>query len=464
MNDYKEKDKIHIIGIEGAGTSALALLYKKNGYQVTGSDNGDHFYGDILAKAKIKVFTKYNSKNITDNVTKSIYSTSIKKNNPEFVESKKRGLKIISYPEALAELFNAKTGIAICGTHGKTTTTAMLSFVLNKLGLDPTAIVGSKVIDWQSNNISGKGDYFVIEADEYQNKLKYYNPWAIILTSVDYDHPDFYKTFIDYKKAFSDFVKKIPQHGFLTYCKDSRDVIDVVQGANCLKLSYGFSNDADYQIKDDQIKTNEIDRKIKQVFDVYYKGEILESFVINLLGKHNVLNATAVISFCHKLSLDMKKVKKYLLEFSGTVRRFEFVGEKNGAILIDDYAHHPEEIKATLKTAQEIYPNKKIIAIFHPHSFTRTEALLNDFAQSFDNVKKVFILDIYGSARENSGKVSSQDLVDKINQYALSDKAEYIPTIEGVVNFLQDKIGQDEIIISIGAGDVWQVTHSLAKK
>ncbi len=454
----KENKKIYIIGIEGAGTSALALMYQRMGFVVSGSDNGDHFYRDILFEAGIKVFDEYLAENIPEDVSMVVYSTSVKKDNPEFVEAKKRGLKILSYPEALAELFNERLGIAVCGTHGKTTTTAMLAFVLEKLGLEPNAIVGSKVVDWQKNSLVGNGDYFVIEADEYQNKLKYYKPWSVILTSIDYDHPDFYKTFDDYKKAFGDFVAKIPQHGFLFYCNDDGDVVEVAKNSGCQKVSYGLTDNSEYQIKNIYLSGDE--KNIKQSFEVACKNVSLGKFDIKLSGKHNVLNATAVIAFCHKLNLDLKEVKKQLADFAGTVRRFEYIGERNGAILLDDYAHHPEEIKATLKTAREVYPNRKITIIFHPHSFSRTEALLEDFAQSFGDCDRVFVLDIYGSARENSGKVTSSDLVDKINKYNFG-KAEYVSDIDDCIELLKDKISADDLIISLGAGDVWRVTKKL---
>ncbi len=456
----EELKKIYIIGIEGAGTSALALMYKELGYDVSGSDNGDHFYGDVLAKKGIKVFDGYDADNLPQNVSMVVYSTAIKENNPELFEATKRNLKKVTYPEALAELFNKKIGVAICGTHGKTTTTALLAFVLNKLNLQPNAIVGSKVLDWNGNSLVGKGDYFVIEADEYQNKLRYYNPWSVILTGIDYDHPDFYKNFADYKKVFADFVKKIPGHGFLFYCNDDRDVVEVSELATCKKFSYGFSENSDYKIKNEKILITE--KEISQTFEVFNKNKLLGKFKVKILGRHNVLNATTVIAFCHNLNLDLKKVGKVLNEFSGTARRFQYLGKNKGAILIDDYAHHPEEIKATLQTARSIYRDKEIIAVFHPHSFTRTEALLDDFAQSFGDCSKVIVLDIYGSARENSGKINSRDLVKKINRY-FPGKAEYVPTVEEATKFLQKRIDKNQVIISIGAGDVWRVTKKLAE-
>ncbi len=458
----RNKKVIYVIGIEGAGTSALALMYKKKNYIVLGSDNGDHFYGDILEKENIKVFDKYNSGNIPGIVDKVIYSTSIKKDNPEFLEAKKRNFKIYSYPEAVAELFNEKMGIAICGTHGKTTTSAMLAYVLREMNLDPNAIIGSKVKNWGSNALVGGGDYFIIEADEYQNKLKFYNPWSVILTSIDYDHPDFYKNFKEYKNAFVDFVRKIPKHGFLIYCNDDRDVLNVVEYGNCQKISYGFSEDSDYKISD--LEVNNIQNgNFGQKFSVYHKNDFIGEFETGLVGEHNALNASSVIAFCHKIKLDISEIKKIIKKFSGTVRRFEYIGERKGAILIDDYAHHPKEIKEVLKTIKKIYSNKEIVVIFHPHSFSRTELLMDEFSQSFSDASKVIVLDIYGSVREQMGKVNSSDLVREINKHSLGEKAQYIPTIKNALSFIQDNLNKNQVIISLGAGDVWKLTHSLVK-
>ncbi|EKE21939.1 MAG: hypothetical protein ACD_7C00088G0008 [uncultured bacterium] len=457
--------KIYIISIEGAGTSALAVIYKNLGYEVSGSDNGDHFYGDILKRNNIEVFDSYDIENIPKNVYLAVYSTCVSKDNPELAELTRQGVPTLSYPEALAELFNQKMGIAVCGTHGKTTTTAILATVFKELGLKPSALVGSKVKDWKGNSLAGTGDYFIIEADEYQNKLKSYNPWAVILTSADYDHPDFYKTFDDYKQAFIDFVKKIPRHGFLVYCNDDSDVVEIAKQASCQKISYGFTEDSMCKIENFEFQINnfQINNSVGQSFEILYKDDLLGKFKIALPGKHNALNVAAAIALCHKLNLNSLRVADALKTFGGTIRRFEYIGESQGAILIDDYAHHPQEIITTLKTARNIFPQKNIITIFHPHSFTRTEALLTEFSQSFDNVNEVIVLDIYGSARETSGNVSSRDLVRLINRHD-PQKARYVPTIEEAIEILKNKIGANDLIISMGAGDVWRVTHGLKNK
>lgn len=465
MKNLKEIKEVYFIGIKGAGMTAVAELFKARGIEVSGSDTKEKFFTDkILKKNRINYFEEFNPKNIPDQVDLVVYSTAYNENkNTEMLEVRKRGVDMLSYPEALGELFREKLGIAVCGTHGKTTTTAILSTCLKEAGTDPSAIVGSKVIDWDGSVLTGKGNFFVAEADEYQNKLKYYNPWSVVLTSVDFDHPDFFETFEDYKSAFRDFVKRIPPHGFLVVSGDDSDAIEISKNARCQVLTYGFGEGCDYRIEDLSSKNWSEDGKPVKNFRIIHENEMLAEFGTVLVGRHNMQNAAAAITVCHKLKLDLEKVKMAILKFKGTSRRFEYIGERDGAILIDDYAHHPEEIKATLKAAREIYYRKNIWTVFHPHTFTRTKALLQEFSQSFNNTDKVIVIDIYGSAREVQGGVSSKDLVKLINRYN-PEKAEYIPTIQEAVDFLKNKISGKEVVISMGAGNVWQVTKELAKR
>lgn len=450
--------KIYIVGIEGAGTSALAQIYRNIGHEVLGSDNGDHFFWNLLRDKDIKVFQKFDKANIPDGIDFAVYSSAFKDDNPEIMELKERGVELFSYSQALGNLFNQKMGIAVCGSHGKTTTTAMLGSVLKAAGTDPEALVGSKVRDWNSNVLLGGGEYFVVEADEYQNKLQYYQPWSAILTSIDWDHPDFFPDSEVYLKTFADFVAKISKTGFLVIWGDSANTVKVAQNAACQVATYGFGTDNQYSIVNHE--TKKVDAKDFQIFEVLCGDQSLGLFEVLLSGKHNVLNATAVIALAHKMELDMDAVKSCLSSFAGTARRFEYVGTRNGAILIDDYAHHPEEIKATLRGARERYPEKNIKVIFHPHSFTRTKALLHDFAQSFDDADKVVVIDIYGSARELEGDVSSDELVRLINRYN-HDKAEYIPTINEAADFFAEKLSDGDLLITMGAGDVWKVAEKL---
>ncbi len=462
--NFSSIKKAYVIGIKGSGVVAIVEMLVLMGVEITGSDTKEKFFtDDILKKLGVKYFENFSAKNIPEKVDLVIYSTAYNsENNPEFQEAQKRGLPMISYPEIVAEFFNQKYGIAVCGTHGKTTTSAMLGEVLRGCGTEPSAVIGGKVKNWNSNALLGKGEFFVIEADEFQNKLKMYNPKAVILTSLDWDHPDTFANFILYKKAFANFVSKISKAGFLMAWGDSVDTLEVSKNANCEIITYGFNEDCDVRVAEYRSRKGN-DFPI-QDFEIIYKNESLGRFQIQLAGKHNVLNAVAVIATCHKLNLNREKIKESLKNFQGTVRRFEFIGKsKQGALLFDDYGHHPEEIKVTLKAVKEIYPEKNLIVIFHPHSYSRTEALLQEFAQSFDMANRVIILDIYGSAREYSGKVSSKNLVDLINKYN-HEKAEHIPTIEDVVDDLVDKIRENDIVFSIGAGNNWEIVEKLKKE
>ena len=458
--NLSEIKKAYFIGIEGAGMSALARILKLSGKDVSGSDEGDHFYYDGLKKVDIKIAHNFSEKNIPQDTNLIIYGSSFNvQKNSELAAAYKTKIPVISYAEALGMIFNEKMGIAVCGTHGKTTTTAALAEALRFSGADPSAIVGSKVLNWDGSSLAGTGKHFVAEADEYQNKLKFYDPFAVILTNIDWDHPDYFRTFGDYKKVFADFVARIPHHGFLVAWGDSSNVIEAAKNAKCEIIKYGFLEDNDAISSKLKVQSSKLDSKV-QKFNVKFAGKNLGDFEIQIPGEHNILNATAAIAVCHKLGIDMEKVREALKNFRGTARRFEYVGVKNGAVLIDDYAHHPEEIKATLKAAREIYPEKNIITVFHPHTYTRTKALLQEFAQSFNDANEAIIIDIYGSAREVQGGVSSKDLVDLINKYN-PEKAEYIPTIGEVTDYLKDKIGSDDVVISMGAGDVWKVTNKL---
>ena len=455
MLDLSKIKKVYVIGIKGSGVVAIVEILHKLGIEVSGSDTAEKFFTDeVLKNLGVRYFEKFSADNLPTDPDLVIYSTAYNAdNNVEFAEAIRRNLKILSYPEILGELFNQKYGIAVCGTHGKTTTSALLASVLKDTGTDLSAVIGSRVKEWGGNALVGQGEYFVIEADEFQNKLKFYDPKAVILTSVDWDHPDFFKTFADYKKAFADFVTKINKTGFLVVWGDSVATNEIACSCHCEIIKYGFQNDNDIVVK-------KIDA---QKFSVSFSEKDLGEFEMQLVGDHNMLNASAVIAVCQKLQLDLENMRAAIKNFQGTSRRFEIIGERNGAILIDDYGHHPEEIKVTLKGARQKYPDKNIIAVFHPHSFSRTEAFLHDFAQSFDDADQVLVLDVYGSARESSGNVNSKDVVNLINKYQFG-KAEYIPTIDEVVEYLKDKIGANDVVLCIGAGNVFEVAEKLKDK
>ena len=503
---------IYIIGIEGAGTSALACILKSQGKNVMGSDEGDHFYYDVLKKKDIKVFHKFRKDNLKqapsegEKIDLIIYSTSVTtEQNEELkhaIESDIDHYKLLSYPQALAMVFNAsKFGIAVCGTHGKTTTTAMLATAMKKIGANPTALVGSKVPGWDGGALVGNSDYFIIEADEYQNKLEYYNPQAVILTSVDYDHPDFFKTVDEYKQVFKDFVARIPEDGFLVAYAGDKNVLEISKSAECEVIFYDELSVKSGVLEEEFCPDSGCHGKKVGCCAIAKKEN-------KLIGMHNLLNATAALRVIQKLELDEKKAIDALREFQGTARRFEIKGENNGAIIIDDYAHHPTEVRAVLQATKEKYPTKNIKCIFHPHTFTRTEALLNDFAKSFNDADEIYLLDIFGSAREKQGGITSDDLAVAIKKQIKQNESagEVVPlegafsdrrggtsksvniknkgitntkpkvtadntriiknlhTIPEATKYFQQNLQPNDILITIGAGDVYLVGENLLKK
>ena len=487
---------VYIIGIEGAGTSALAGLLQAQGKKVAGSDEGNHFYHDILAKAGIQVFHHYSPKNLQqafpeEKIDLIIYSTALKpENNRELQTALNQDIPVLSYPEALGMFFNqAKNGIAVCGTHGKTTTTAMLVTILQKAGYQPTAIVGAKMLAWQTNalfkgkpvnapndlknkhshtveiinqenvknakKINGKAkttsvdnDIFLIEADEYQNKLQYYKPKAAILTTVDYDHPDYFSNETAYQQVFRDFVKKLPSNGVLVTYAGDPNVLAIAREASCPVVFY------------DQVGAEKILSKKCPANDC--RGQKLgccSGKNLPLFAGHNLLNAMAAFQMARWLGVKPEIIRLALADFQGTAQRFEHQGEFQGALIIDDYAHHPTEIKSVLELTRNTYPGKRIKCLFQPHTFSRTEAFLDKFIESLALADEVYLLDIFASAREKQGKINSDDLIAGIVKKFPNRKAKNLRTVNQAEKFFRQNLGENDIFLMLGAGD-----HSLSQK
>jgi len=476
-----------MIGIKGVGMTMLAQFLSIKGNKVTGSDTDEVFMTDkVLKDSGIKVIAGFNTANIPKDADLIIYSTAYNaKTNVEVAKALGGKTKTVTYAGALGVIFNEQYGIAVVGSHGKTTTTAWLGYVLEGAGKSPSVMVGASVPQFNGTSLIGKSEYLVIEADEYQNKLKHFNPNAVLLNNIDYDHPDFFPTEEEYKQVFIDFINKIPKSGFLVANFDD-PVIRKIANVNSRSkvISYAIKESADYVAYDIRRGSGKQYFKVKLGVSGFTNGneadeEIkdtgLGDFSIGLIGEHNILNALAVIAAAIELGVDLHIVRKYLGEFRGTARRMEIMGEFRGAVIIDDYAHHPTEIKTTLAGVRELYKERKLVAVFHPHTFTRTKVLLNDFAQSFNEVDELIVLDIYGSAREEHGGVHSKDLVELIKKQenkkthsissgqAKKQIVKYIPTLKKCEEYLRENIEREDVVILMGAGDVFRIGENLVK-
>jgi len=401
----KNIKKAYLIGIKGVGMTALAQILQSRGVSISGSDIDEKFFTDkILNKLNIPFVEKFAKENIPNNVGVVIHSVAYnKKNNIEIVEAGHRGLRIMTYPEVLAELFNDTYGIAVAGSHGKSTTAAMLGYILEQAGYDPTVVVGSRVNQWKSNARVGKSKYFVIEADEYKEVFLSYNPKIILITNIDYDHPDYFKTKIEYKNAFDKFIHKVAKKDLIT-----------VPNKSIKSFSLGLS----------------------------------------LPGEYNQQNAFLAYEAALRLGVDTRTAHNALENFNGIARRFEYYGVYNGAELFDDYAHHPGEIKAVLKAARQNWPKKQIKVLFQPHTYSRTEALFDDFLKSFNDSNQVFILKTYGSVREKGKDVSGKKLAKELG-------AQYFQNHKEAVVYFNNKLNKNSVLFALGAGDAWRVLEVL---
>jgi UDP-N-acetylmuramate--alanine ligase len=494
--DLSKTKKIYMIGVKGVGMAMLAQFFAGNGIEVIGSDTVEKFMTDEpLLRAGVKIIENFDTGNIPKDANLIVYSTAYNaERNVEVAAALGGKIRTLTYAQALGEVFNQKYGIAVVGSHGKTTTTAWLGFVLDRAGIKPNVMVGSIVPQFNGPSLVSKSDLLIIEADEYQNKLQYFNPRAILLNNIDYDHPDFFPTPEEYQNVFIEFIKRLPAKGFLVTNFDD-PIIRKVANVNCRGrvISYAIDEQADYVAYDlkslngeqyfkvkvnnnlsswsgaersDRIST--LNRQTRDSIDptkasgLQNDTSFLGDFKIKLLGKHNVSNALAVIAAAIELEAPLSAIRQHLAEFTGTARRMQKLGEYNGAQIYDDYAHHPSEIKATLSGFRQLYPKNKLTVLFHPHTFTRTKALLDDFAKSFSDADQVVVLDIYGSAREAQGGVHAKDLIQKIIADGHHD-VKYIPSLKEAEEYLRKNAERGEVVVLMGAGDVFRIGENLLK-
>jgi len=444
-----------MIGIKGTGMSSLAVNLKHMGSRVSGSDYPESFFTDeLLKKQNLRPLTPFSPQNIPGQTDLVIVSTAYNNKNVEVREAERRGLKIISYAQMLGLLSKELGSIAICGSHGKTTTSGILSFILSKTKYQPIVNVGS-IVPQLVNYRPRDPKLFVFEADEYQNKFEFFHPKTVILANIDFDHPDYFRDLKQYKSVFGEFIKRIPKNGLLIYCADDKNCGNIAKNAVCAKIGYGFSKQAMVQINVVEILPD------KMIFSLALPDRKVCEFTSKLIGEHNALNLSAASICADYLGIPVKQIKSAVARFAGTKRRMELIKKVkiNGhsCIVMDDFAHHPTEIRSTIKALKTAYPGKTLWTVFQPHTFSRTEALFNDFARAFDKSDKTIILDIYASKRETGGKIHSRDLVNKIN----SANVFYKPDVIRAADFIKKRVKSEGIILTMGASNVWELARFL---
>ena len=444
---------VHFIGIGGYGMSAIARVMLDLGYQVSGSDVVQKDLTDKLAARGANVFIGHKESNITG-AELVIYSTDIPKDNVELLAAEKNNIPLIHRSQMLAKILNQKHGIAVAGAHGKTTTSSMIALVLEKNQIDPTFVIGGEVLDIGSNAKAGKSDYVVAEADESDGTFLQYYPYLGVVTNIEADHLENYDgNFENLKGAYRQFLSQVKPEGKAIVCYDDPYIQELMDGIKSNVITYGFDSKAD------MVATNikSINRSVS--FDVTYQGKDLGEVTLSVPGKHNVLNAMATIVVGLEVGVDFHGIAEALKEFTGAKRRFQVIGEYKEITVIDDYAHHPTEIQATISAAKAT--DKRIIAVFQPQRYTRTFFLLDAFSRAFAEADEVIITDIYSPAGEKRIEgVSATRLVELIKQNS-NENVKFYPTKEEVFDYLLESSKPNDLILTMGAGDIWKVAYQL---
>ena len=422
--------KAHFVGIGGVGVSAIARMMLAEGKIVGGSDVSDSAIIDELRKLGANIFLGHSADNIADDVDLVVYTPAVTVDNPELKKATELGIPMLSSPEMLGLISKDKYTIAVSGAHGKTTTTAMIAKILIDAKKDPTVIVGSLLKDHKSNFVAGKSGYFVVEACEYKKSFLNLNPKIIIITNIDNDHLDYYGNLENIKKAFGEFAAKLPEDGYLICDPNDKNLKEIVENVKCKIIDY---------------------------------TKIDNNFNLKIPGEHNMKNAQAAMAATEILGVDFKKVENSLESFEGTWRRFEFKGEtKNGVFVYDDYGHHPTEIKATLKGAREFFGGKKIWCVFQPHLYSRTKLLFDDFGKSFGDADEIILADIYAAREPKDEGINSKMLAEEITKNG--GRARYMESFEKITDFLAENAKKGDVVITMGAGDIFKIGENLLKK
>ena len=440
--------RIHMVGIGGAGMSGIAEVLLNLGYEVSGSDLVKSPVSERLVSLGATIFVGHNRDNVRD-AQVLVRSSAVRDVNPELEEARSRSIPIIPRAEMLAELMRLKTGVAVAGTHGKTTTTSLLATIFKEADLDPTVIIGGRLNADGTNAMLGQGRYLIAEADESDGSFLCLLPRVTIVTNIDADHLDFYKDLDQIRDSFVEFMNSVPFYGLNVVCGDDPGIRSVLSRVRRPVLTYGFD-------EGNALRAEIITCEAGSRFHVYRDGESWGEVALTHPGRHNVLNALGAIGVAIEAGVPKKDIIGGLGAFGGVGRRFERKGERNGVLVVDDYGHHPTEIAATLQTARTCYPDKRLVVAFQPHRFTRTQALFGEFSRVFGPVDQLLLTEIYPASESPIPGVSGQSLAQAIRQ--ISDTpVRFFETFGAMQDALGEILRPGDVFLTLGAGSIWTV-------
>jgi UDP-N-acetylmuramate--alanine ligase len=455
---YKRFERIHFVGIGGVGMSGIAEVLKNLNYEVTGSDLRESETTRRLEGLGIDITVGHNAENIR-NAHVVVISSAVSASNPEVAAAREQSIPVIPRAEMLAELARLKYGVLVAGAHGKTTVTSLVSSVLASGGLDPTVVIGGKLRGLGSHAKLGQGDFLVAEADESDGSFLKLSPTIGIVTNIDREHMDFFKSMDELKNAFLSFINKVPFYGLNIICGDNEHIKDLIPRIERRFVTYGISDGLDLVARN--IRTD----GLRSSFEAVLNGESLGTFEVPLIGEHNVSNCLAAIAVANELDVRIERTREALKGFSGVKRRFELKGTVSGVRVMDDYGHHPEEIRVTIKAMKEAMLQSgetgRLVVLFQPHRYSRTKDLLEDFFTAFEYADKVILMDIYAAGEEAIEGISSEILLNGIK--SSGKEADHIKEREEITACLSKELKDGDTLLTLGAGDVWKIGEELLK-
>ncbi len=453
--EFNSPVHVHFMGIGGISMSGLAEILMDRGFTVSGSDNKESPLTDHLSEIGAKVSYPQKAENITDDIDVVVYTAAIHPDNPEFKAAKEAGLPMLTRAELLGQIMeNYKESIAVAGTHGKTTTSSMISQILLSAKKDPTISIGGILPSIKSNVHVGSGDQFVLEACEYTNSYHSFFPKYNVILNVEEDHMDFFKDLSDVRNSFRKFASNTSSDGLLVINHAIPDYTEIAADCKARTVTFGMDSSADYYPED--IRYNELGLAS---FVPVAKGKSIQRISLHVPGEHNILNALAAIAVCSEMGIDEKDMAEGFRTFTGADRRFQYKGKlKNGAIIIDDYAHHPTEIAASLDTARKL-KDKRVVCIFQPHTYTRTKAFLKEFGAALSKADLVVLADIYAAREQDVYGVSSKDVASEVKKNGTESL--YFSTFEEIEKYIEKNSTPKDLLITMGAGDVFKIGEDL---